>query len=274
VTSKIHDIVIDSCIYVYTADVDGSGCISEAEYVIFKLRQMQAVDADVLNMLMDHFEELDINNTKSLIIGVNIPSKDQLIELEATVKDPNKEHEKVNAAWRKMKSVVLAEMGLESALEAVDDEDHDEPRSESEAKYKKLSMIAKMYLALQRARGQAKKSLFDVFVDKVEKEEEPPEPSPDRSAARSISMDFAQLELLSLVPTVEVPAIPTSPSLTNMMPDMSGLPGSPSMSSKDITDMMPSTDMMPKLDDLSSMTSGFFSSGSEPSTPKSLGVSL
>jgi hypothetical protein len=45
---------------VHKADLDGDGKVTEADYVLFKLQQMQKVDRDMLDRLIDRFEDLDL----------------------------------------------------------------------------------------------------------------------------------------------------------------------------------------------------------------------
>jgi hypothetical protein len=50
----------DSTTWVHKADLDGDGKVTEADYVLFKLQQMQKVDRDMLDRLIDRFEDLDL----------------------------------------------------------------------------------------------------------------------------------------------------------------------------------------------------------------------
>lgn len=49
----------------HKADLDGDGKVTEADYVLFKLQQMQKVDLQTLDILIDRFEELDVHHDVS-----------------------------------------------------------------------------------------------------------------------------------------------------------------------------------------------------------------
>ena len=55
--------------------------MSEAQFVVFKLLQMQLVDWSVLDLLIDRFRELDVNKNGFLEIGVDVPSAAQVEEM-------------------------------------------------------------------------------------------------------------------------------------------------------------------------------------------------
>jgi len=59
---------------VHRADLDGDGRVTEADYVLFKLQQMQKVDLQTLDMLIDRYEELDIHHDVSPAIGPVVSS--------------------------------------------------------------------------------------------------------------------------------------------------------------------------------------------------------
>jgi hypothetical protein len=61
--------------------------------VLFKLIQMQKVDADMLDQLIDRFEELDVEGEGCLDIGFDIPSADQVVATE------EEEEEERVVAW-------------------------------------------------------------------------------------------------------------------------------------------------------------------------------
>jgi len=75
--------LIESFTWVHKADIDGSGKISESEYVLFKLQQMQKVDLVMLDRLVDRYHALDVDNTGYLTVGVEIPSAKQVARMEA-----------------------------------------------------------------------------------------------------------------------------------------------------------------------------------------------
>jgi len=74
----ITAILIDSTTWVHKADIDGDGKITEADYVLFKLQQMQKVDLDMLDRLLNRFRELDVEGEGALDIGIDVPSASQV----------------------------------------------------------------------------------------------------------------------------------------------------------------------------------------------------
>ena len=52
--------------------------MSESDFVLFKLQQMQKVDPVVLDLLVTRFMELDKDGTRYLEIGREIPSAEQV----------------------------------------------------------------------------------------------------------------------------------------------------------------------------------------------------
>jgi len=81
VGEKIVQTLIDSTTWIHCVDIDNRGVITEADYVLFKLMQMMKVDADVLDMLIDRFEEIDDNGNGWLDIGIDVPSAEQVAEM-------------------------------------------------------------------------------------------------------------------------------------------------------------------------------------------------
>ncbi len=77
-------------------DLDGDRRVTEAEYVLFKLMQMQKVDLDILARLIEKYHELDADGTGFLQLGSEIPSAGQVERLKgraaeikaATGRDP------------------------------------------------------------------------------------------------------------------------------------------------------------------------------------------
>jgi hypothetical protein len=63
---------------VHKCDLDGDGKVSEADYVLFKLQQMQKVDAGMMDMLIDRYHELDVDGEGALDVGIDIPSAEQV----------------------------------------------------------------------------------------------------------------------------------------------------------------------------------------------------
>merc|ERR1740117_2701542 len=55
--------VLLSTTYIHKCDLEGNGIISEAEYTVFKLQQMQKVDKDLMSRITATFNELDADDT-------------------------------------------------------------------------------------------------------------------------------------------------------------------------------------------------------------------
>jgi hypothetical protein len=53
--------------------------VTEAEYLIFKLLQLQKVDEELLGRLQTRFDELDTDGQDGLNVGTDIPSSDQVL---------------------------------------------------------------------------------------------------------------------------------------------------------------------------------------------------
>jgi hypothetical protein len=89
----LHDImgerivgkILDSTTFVHKADIDRTGDVSEAEFIMFKLQQMQKVDTDLLNRLIDRFEQMDNDNNRMLIVGLHIPNPKQVEEMKREI---------------------------------------------------------------------------------------------------------------------------------------------------------------------------------------------
>ena len=52
--------------------------MSEADYVLFKLTQMQMVDEPLMRRLALRFSQLDLRKQRVLVVGVNVPSAEQV----------------------------------------------------------------------------------------------------------------------------------------------------------------------------------------------------
>mmetsp|Transcript_168 Transcript_168/g.373 ORF Transcript_168/g.373 Transcript_168/m.373 type:complete len:840 (+) Transcript_168:136-2655(+) len=79
--------LIDSTTWVHKADVRGTGFLNEADYVLFKLQQMQKVDNRTLRRLVSKFSELEgvhssgRSEGRGLEIGVDIPDATQVQQM-------------------------------------------------------------------------------------------------------------------------------------------------------------------------------------------------
>ncbi len=82
VDARVQDEIINTDIFLHYCDIDGSMKISEADFILFKMHQLQLVDEELKERLMKRFEELDIFGSGGLRIGFEIPNKQQVAELK------------------------------------------------------------------------------------------------------------------------------------------------------------------------------------------------
>lgn len=75
---RINDILISSTIWVHKADIDGDGKVTQPDFILFKLQQMQQVDSQILDRLIDRYNELDTDGSGFLTLGNEIPSEFQV----------------------------------------------------------------------------------------------------------------------------------------------------------------------------------------------------
>jgi hypothetical protein len=76
------ELIMDSILWVHLADLEMKGKISQAGWILFKLRQMQRVDDRLVQRIVLRFKEIDDNNTGSLEIGVDVPSGAQVEQMK------------------------------------------------------------------------------------------------------------------------------------------------------------------------------------------------
>ena len=75
--------IIDSTTWLHKCDIYSTGKITEADYMLFKLQQMQLVDGDTLSRLVECFRAADVHGDGFLDIGVDVPSAKQVEQLQA-----------------------------------------------------------------------------------------------------------------------------------------------------------------------------------------------
>jgi hypothetical protein len=97
--------LIESTTWVHKADVDRSGKLSESEFVLFKLQQMQKVDAVILDRLVDRFHALDKDGSGFLTIGIEIPSAGIVYDLESIKAEVGSDRSVVDM-WAEVRSKV------------------------------------------------------------------------------------------------------------------------------------------------------------------------
>jgi len=111
IEARVNGKIIDSTIWVHKiaiCDPTNTGeysLVNQADYVIFKLMQMQRTDEVLVDRLIDRFIELDTSGTRSLRIGVDIPDKEQVEDLQKLTRGTSMT---LQEAWDKHK------MGLTS----------------------------------------------------------------------------------------------------------------------------------------------------------------
>ena len=110
----------------HKADLHHNGVIFQSDYVLFKLQQMMAVDVDILNRLIKRFDELDVDRSRLLRVGEEIPSAEMVAEMQETME---KTGESLQSQWKHKRSELVekykhkVQLGLlESALGG-----HDKP---------------------------------------------------------------------------------------------------------------------------------------------------
>jgi len=80
--AHVNDAILENTQSVHKADIRGEGKISESDYILFMLQQMQKVENRILDRLIDQFRELDIDRSGFLNVGVEVPSAAQVAEME------------------------------------------------------------------------------------------------------------------------------------------------------------------------------------------------
>jgi len=80
----VEDYIVRETTWVHRTALltDNPNEVSEADFLIFKLLQLQRVDEDILHRLQLRFEEVDLERSGSLEVGVEVPSAEQ-VELMA-----------------------------------------------------------------------------------------------------------------------------------------------------------------------------------------------
>lgn len=59
-------------------DIEGHGFVSETDYVLFKLHQLQKIDKRIERELVSRFQALDVGGEGFLDLGVDVPSAAQV----------------------------------------------------------------------------------------------------------------------------------------------------------------------------------------------------
>ena len=82
--------------------------MTEADYILFKLQQMRRVDQDLLDRLSQRFDALDVEANGLLQIGVEVPSAEQVGDMQKAVKGTGKT---LIQAWAEMKPDLIRKYG-------------------------------------------------------------------------------------------------------------------------------------------------------------------
>jgi hypothetical protein len=77
---------------------------------MFKLQQMQKVDKSLMNRLIDHFEEMDFDDTRMLVIGLHIPNAHQAEDMKHEIQGTNKT---LMDAWKIKKQGIMEDLGFD-----------------------------------------------------------------------------------------------------------------------------------------------------------------
>ena len=77
----ITDQILSEVTFVHRANLRNDGRVTETDYLLFKLLQLQKVDVAVLEKLVDRYHALDVDNSGTLEIGLEVPSAAQVEEL-------------------------------------------------------------------------------------------------------------------------------------------------------------------------------------------------
>eukprot|EP00613_Pedinella_sp_CCMP2098_P046104 CAMPEP_0171826582 /NCGR_PEP_ID=MMETSP0992-20121227/6157_1 /TAXON_ID=483369 /ORGANISM="non described non described, Strain CCMP2098" /LENGTH=869 /DNA_ID=CAMNT_0012441609 /DNA_START=320 /DNA_END=2929 /DNA_ORIENTATION=- len=101
---KIVRQIIDSTTWIHKADMTGTGIITESDYVLFQLQQLQMVSQTSLDNLVDRFCELDLRDDGYLDVGVDLPSVSQITQLQAEVQGTSLT---LAHAWRMKQASVI-----------------------------------------------------------------------------------------------------------------------------------------------------------------------
>lgn len=107
--------LIDSTTWVHSADVDKNGYLTEADYVLFKLQQLQKVDAFMLDMLIDRFEEVDENANGWLEVGIDVPGP---VQVEAMQKVQARTGKSLVELWAEMQPELAEVLAQREASKA------------------------------------------------------------------------------------------------------------------------------------------------------------
>jgi len=118
VEKRINSVIIESPTALYKADILRTGFLDETDYILFKLQQMQQVDTDILDRVLDLFDELDIKKTGFLRIGVDIPSKQQQETILAQC-DGDVLSQSFNNMWVKQRDEIRAARPMGRTLDAL-----------------------------------------------------------------------------------------------------------------------------------------------------------
>lgn len=72
--------ILETTLYVHRCDLDDDGQISESDFILFKLQQMQKLDPVLVDRISQRFGQLSDGRDR-LIVGSDVPSAEQVAQL-------------------------------------------------------------------------------------------------------------------------------------------------------------------------------------------------
>eukprot|EP00613_Pedinella_sp_CCMP2098_P044500 CAMPEP_0171779476 /NCGR_PEP_ID=MMETSP0991-20121206/59033_1 /TAXON_ID=483369 /ORGANISM="non described non described, Strain CCMP2098" /LENGTH=826 /DNA_ID=CAMNT_0012386655 /DNA_START=314 /DNA_END=2795 /DNA_ORIENTATION=- len=112
---QIVDKIFDSMIWVHKSDLHDSKKVSQSEYVLFKLRQLNDIDDVIIQRLTVRFTELDLENKGMLKIGLHVPNAQQVKQMLQTAKTTGREKE-LHSMWLELRPTFVNEDIVERGL--------------------------------------------------------------------------------------------------------------------------------------------------------------
>jgi len=118
---SVEDEIVRETIWVHRTALltDKTDEVTEPDYLMFKLMQMQRVDENILHRLQERFDVLDNDRHGALEISVEIPSSGQLKAMENAAEEAGEEATEkwLHEEWRKMRKKVIDERYAIQAVE-------------------------------------------------------------------------------------------------------------------------------------------------------------
>jgi hypothetical protein len=77
---------------------------------MFKLQQMKKVDLDLFNRLIDHFEQMNFDGSRMLVIGLHIPNPKQVEEMKREIQGTSTT---MVEAWKLKREKIMKALGFD-----------------------------------------------------------------------------------------------------------------------------------------------------------------